>query len=169
MGIVTESILAQIFEQIPPLTAAGKPTYPTPKFYWGNDKDLNAFMKCAPVKYPLIWLIEGLEVEDLEKGGTVTRDCKFVLAINSLNQSELNPTTWANDFTDYLNPLRAQVIKGLQKSRATWIKGSASTIRRANHSEDGEKTPTTDVWNAIRLDVTVVFEPNKCVNTSIYG
>ena len=159
--IVTESILQEIFAQLPKYIDSNNSEF-QPKFEWGDQADLLLFLKTiSGNKYPLVWLVNGDQsVDNVSK--RVTRKCKFIIAKDSRNVTNRNPTVWINDFTKCLNPLLKNIITALEASGATAISGDYVERREANYTEEN-LMKATDFWNVIVLDVTVIFK-DRCVN-----
>lgn len=160
--IVTEVLLRSIFKQLPKLVDSNGKEF-TVNFEWGDQTDLIQFLKTiSGNKYPLVWLVSGNQTVDRQRN-TVSRKCRFIIAKDSKNVTNRNPTVWDNDFKDYLNPILENVLKALESSGATEIKGEFTETRDANYTEEN-LMKATDYWNVIVLDITVLFK-DRCINT----
>lgn len=162
--IVVETLLREIFSQIPDISYAGK-MYPV-KFHWGNQDDLNLYMKTEygnPT--PLIWLVEA-EDGCNDNAHSLERRIALRVAKSSEHKTDRNPIVWDSEFSQVLNPLLDKVIQCLNKSGVTTIVGGEYRKRlRANYSEyerttEGKtksETLTIDHWNVIYFEATVRF------------
>jgi len=174
--IVVEEILAEIFTQLPKYKDSKNKEFEI-KYEWGSEKDLTLFLKTiSGNKYPLIWLVQGKQTDDVFKH-SAERNLRLILAKNSEQKTNRNPTVFKSDFKDCLNPLLENVLKCFTSSRVTSIinNGQIEVDRRANYTEESkeDKTFTIDYWNAIILDITVRFEEKsngdpKCINNKIF-
>lgn len=169
--IVVETVLREIFTQLPQATIDSK-QYPI-RFSWGSQKDCNLHIASikSTNKYPLIWLVQGIEEGDFANH-KVERNIRLLIAKNSQRPTSTNPPVWDSEFENVLNPLLKNVITALTKSGVTTIIGSTYKIeRRANYSETDEKnTYTIDNWNVIVFEAKVRFEEKAdgtplCINT----
>jgi hypothetical protein len=160
MIVVVEDILTELFALLPLATFANAKTAPI-TFSWGNDKDLAKYLKLrlSKVNYPLIWLVTGDEIEN-RMANVILRKCRLIIAINSIRETEINPSIWETDFRLTLNPLKENVLIALQNSGKTRIVNPDKvTVRREpNYCDEGtNKAKTIDIWNAIVLDLEVEF------------
>lgn len=174
--IVIETLLREIFEQIPPMVYVdinkGESSIPV-KFHWGNQDDLTLYMKKENGNTtPLIWLVQG--DKDEIQAGEVNRKIRLILAKSSEHKTSMNPKVWDTEFVEFLNPLLDLVLKCLNESGVTQIMDRKySVYREANYSEferdsQGKKTSTTtiDHWNVITLECELLLqEANQCVRT----
>lgn len=171
--IVVETLLKDIFSQIPPVVDSNGKEFPV-KFHWGGQEDLNLYMKQeSGNKTPLIWLIQS--PENWERG-EVKKRAKFILAKNAPNPTDRNPVVWEKEFDTYLNPLLKKVQYGFSASGIMQIiQGSETVYRESNYSyergENGEVTNTTDFWNVITYEVELFFYGNgyDCVRQINYN
>lgn len=175
--IVPETILGEIFAQIPPIAYTdvnhGASTIEV-KYHWGGQDDMNLYMEReAGNKTPLIWLVPNkYEV----KAGEATVPIKLIIAKDSENKTAMNPKVWEDEFETVLDPLLENVIKSLERSGKTQILGNShSAYREANYSEyerdsTGSKTKnkTIDHWNVIVLELTLlILNDAYCVKDNI--
>ena len=153
--IVVETILREIFTQLPAYKDSNLKEYPI-KYEWGDQEDLVLFLKqIQGNKYPLVWLVEG-DQEVSRYGHSAERRLRLILAKNSENQTARNPTVWQSEFENCLNPLLENVLTALEASGVTTITDSYRLKRVANYV-DNNKTEATDFWNAIILDIDIRF------------
>ena len=159
--IVTETLLKTIFDQLPNYVSNGK-QYPI-KFEWGDQSDLLLFLKTiSGNKYPLVWLVNGNQTVD-RNANSVTRKCRLILAKDSQNVTNRNPTVWDTEFETVLNPLLKKVLKALESSGVTSIVGTFVERRDANYTEE-DLLKATDFWNVIVLDISIRFTDNCIIN-----
>ena len=166
--IVSETLLKEIFTQLPPYLDSKSRSFPI-KYEWGDQDDLLLFLKTTKDnKYPLVWLANGEQTVD-RMTHSLTRKCRLILAKDSKNVTNRNPTVFNTEFINCLNHLLENVLKCLERSAVTTIIGEYTERREANYTEE-DKTKATDFWNVIVLDITVRFEEkangeSKCINT----
>lgn len=159
--IVTETLLKEIFSQLPYFIDGNNREFPI-RYEWGDQADLLLFLKTiSGNKYPLIWLVNGEQTTDRTKS-IVTRKCRFIIAKDSKNVTNRNPTVWNDEFVNSLNPLLENVLRALEASGATEIIGGFVERREANYTEEN-LMKATDFWNVIVLDITVQFK-DRCLN-----
>ena len=165
--IVVETLLREIFSQIPDIDYAGK-QWPV-KYHWGGQDDLNLYMQTeAGNQTPLIWLVnDKVSFKSSEADSRI----KIIIAKSSENKGERNPIVWDSEFVQVLNPLLEKVIKCFQQSGITTIVNQSYDVyREANYSEyaKGEKgvTKTIDHWNVIIFESNINFNSiTSCVQT----
>jgi len=166
--IVTETLLKEIFSQLPPYKDSNEKEFPI-RFEWGNQNDLILFLsKISGNKYPLIWLVEGLQDVD-RYAHQVDRKCRLIIAKDCKKVTDRNPTVWNNEFVTALNPLLSNVLKAIERSGVTSIVGNHTEDRRANYTEE-DLAKAIDFWNVIILDITIKFIEKsdgtaQCINT----
>jgi len=166
--IVTETILREIFSQLPPYIDGNNKSFPI-KYEWGDQADLILFLKqIAGNKYPLVWLVNGDQSPD-RYAHTLTRKCRLILAKDSKHVTNRNPTVWDTEFSNCLNPLLENVYKALERSGVTMIVSTENERREANYTEE-DLLKATDFWNVIILDITLKFTEKsdgtpQCINT----
>lgn len=165
--IVTETILKDIFSQLPPYIDSGLKSFPI-KYEWGDQADLILFLKqISGNKYPLVWLVNGDEKSNIVTHKT-TRRCRLILAKDSKHVANRNPKVWETEFVNCLNPLLENVLKALERSGVTTILSIENQRREANYTEE-DLTKAVDFWNVIVLDINIEFSeksdstPN-CIN-----
>lgn len=166
--IVTETILRDIFTQLPPYIDSNSKSFPI-RFEWGDQPDLLLYLKqIAGNKYPLIWLVNGDQTPD-RYAHTLTRKCRLIIAKDSKHVTNRNPKVWDTEFKDCLNPVLENVYKALERSGVTTIVSIENERREANYTEE-DRTKATDFWNVIILDITLRFEEKsdgtpQCIKT----
>lgn len=166
--IVTETILREMFTQLPPYIDGNNKSFPI-KYEWGDQADLILFLKqIAGNKYPLVWLVSSDQSPD-RIAHSLTRKCRLILAKDSKHVTSRNPTVWDTEFNNCLNPLLENVYKALERSGVTTILSVENERREANYTEE-DLLKATDFWNVIILDITLKFTEKsdgtpQCINT----
>lgn len=166
--IVTETILREIFSQLPDYVDRNSKNFPI-KYEWGDQPDLILYLKqIAGNKYPLIWLVSGDQSVD-RYAHKVERRCRLILAKDSKHVTNRNPKVWDTEFVNCLNPLLENVYKALERSGVTSILSIENERREANYTEE-DLLKATDFWNVIILDITILFVEKsdgtpQCINT----
>lgn len=172
--IVEETILREIFEQLPAYVAdTTKPEIVKPiRYEWGSQPDLIKWLKTIEGnKYPLVWLEGSKSKYDRSKHNSEKR-CRLILANLSEKQNNRNPSIWDDDFVKCLNPLLDNVLQALERSNVTTILNTYEVFRDANYTEE-DLNKGTDFWNVIILDIELRFEEKAneepmCINKNIF-
>lgn len=166
--IVSETILREIFLQLPDYVDSNSKSFPI-RYEWGDQPDLILFLKqIADNKYPLVWLVNGDQTPD-RYAHKLTRRCRLILAKDSKHVTNRNPKVWDTEFVSCLNPLLENVYKALERSGVTTILSIENERREANYTEE-DLTKAIDFWNVIILDITLQFTEKsdgtaQCINT----
>mgnify|MGYP003650608321 CR=1 FL=1 len=151
--IVFEDGIQELVEQIPAIDGF------TPSFHWGSQDELNRYIALKEQPYPLVWLVSGNETHST-KDGEITRDCRFIVAVRELEHDQLNDYRLKKSFLNFLDPLAARVVEGLQKLSITSLPDESFRIQKyPNYSESGENK-TIDLWDAITIDCKVQMIDN---------
>jgi hypothetical protein len=121
----------------------------------------------------LIWLSTGVDENDLREP-SVTRKARIIIATRSLNESELNPFQYENDFKVLLQPIVNNLLTGLSLSGISRYDDSNFNSERVpNYSvsyKEESQTKQIDVWNAIVLDLGITFfNTSNCVRENIFN
>ena len=175
--IVFEEQLGRIIELLPSITDAKSNVFPM-NYNWGTIEVLNKYLLLPTneSKYPLIWLSTGSDENDLREP-SVTRKARIIIATRSLNESELNPFQYQNDFSVILQPIVDNLLIGLSLSGISRYDDSNFNSERVpNYSvtyrkdlEDKTKASQIDIWNAIVLDLNITFfNTSNCVRENIF-
>lgn len=162
--IVVEHVIRSIIDMIPEIELNPSVTQKA-KFHWGDEKELNRYIKTKKDNsYPLIWLLPSEDsYEGASKSQVVLKDCSFVIATRETRKDLFNDERYIKTFDLVLNPLTEKLIHGLTSSNITDRIGNDWTINRfPNYSADSEENGTIDLWDAIRLDISIRF--NQSVN-----
>lgn len=166
--MTTESVLRELFDQLPNVIDGNLNEF-KPKFNWGNQNALNLFLSQfkSTTKYPLIWLIEGEDVEN-SINKTITRNTRLFIAKQSIHQTNTNPIIWDTEFENVLNPLLENVKTALISGGVTEVKDRNFKIRRlANYSDKEQISATIDPWNVIILDFELIIRTKGCIKKTI--
>jgi len=166
--IVFEEQLGRIIELLPSITDANSNVFPM-NYNWGTIEVLNKYLLLPEnnSKYPLIWLSTGSDENDLREP-SVKRKARIIIATRSLNESELNPFQYENDFKVLLQPIADSLIDALITSNISRInREKIGTERVPNYSvsyKEESQIKQIDVWNAIVLDLDITFfNVSQCV------
>lgn len=155
--IVFEDGIEDLVSQIPAIEGF------EPSFHWGNDKELNRYIKLAQQPYPLVWLVTSQEVHDSKGQGTVRRQTRIIFATREPNIDMLNDYRLKNSYKRFLNPLLSRFLEGLAKNDRTSV-SQETTIRKHPNYSEADENKTIDLWDAITLDCTITMN-NNCQNT----
>lgn len=174
--ILPEERLKEIFDELPAITI-GASSY-TPIYDFGSQKDLYRFLNLKRKEvtstgsgniYPIIWM-----ETPVTKVGTNTRlSFPLTLVIATLTNSTMsNLERLAVSFDTVLTPLYDNILTGLQQSGFTQIvpveNNQTNSVTRTDYfnygTENDQNHETTDVWDAIKLECTVLMT-DKCLRT----
>ena len=174
--VIVEHIMREIFAQIPVINL-NIDEAKRPYFGWGNKKELNKHLALKNQDandeiYPLIWLLPSKD-SYVENGAIVNRDCSLIIATRESRVDMLNVQRWQKSFEYVLNPLTNFVLEGLKTSTASRIIETEWKIERFSDYSDAEESgndsenATIDLWDAVKLTVSVEFT-NNCLNNIIW-
>jgi len=164
--IVFETKLAQILDQLPDITDINGNVF-KPRFNWGTQDVLNKFIALPEniSKYPLIWLVNGVDSLNVTKDVATRNNCRLIIAKNSDAPNEFNDFQFQTDYDIVLNPLLENIIKALERSGVSRIiDGDYSVERLPNYSETTNETKTLAIWNAITFDCSLELRGDRCIN-----
>lgn len=170
--IVFEEQLGRLVDVLPAFTDANSDSFAV-KYGWGDVNELNKYMYVNGQNvYPLIWLTNSPDTHNLREPN-VKRNARIIVATRSLNQDELSPFQYSNDFAVILQPTLNNLIKALKQSGISIL--NETTIKtervinygveyRKEYQTQGE-TNTLDVWNVIVFDAEITFtSTTTCLN-----
>ena len=163
--IVFETKLAEILDQLPLLTDANNNTF-KPRFNWGTQDVLNKFITLQEniSKYPLIWLVNGIDNLNTTKDVATRNNFRLILAKNSDEPNEFNDFQFQTDYDLMLNPLLENVIKAFERSGVSKIIDNAYTVERLpNYSEVTDENKTLAIWNAIVFNCSLELRGDRCI------
>ena len=165
--IVVEHRLRDIISQIPTIALNADYLAVSPKFGWGNKKELNRYLELKKEgSYPLIWLLPSKESHK-NNGESVQRKCVFIIAHLEKDTSLFNDERYLKSFDLILNPLTDYLVQGLRTASISFIVDDEWEIfKEPNYSEtqSADEHGTIDLWDAIRLDCNIEIT-NDCLNT----
>jgi hypothetical protein len=165
--IVFEDQLARLIEFLPKATANGKEA--TINFNWGTENKLAEYLtKKGKLSFPLIWLVEGEDTNNL-KEPSVTRNARIVILHESQAPSEFNPYQHQYDYDIILQPILDNLLNLLNVSQISRInQKEIKTQRIKNYSLREVNKSLVYICNAIVLDLEITFFNIQC-ETIIYN
>lgn len=164
--IVVEEKLRELFDLIPEIKV-NENNINKPTFSWGNELALNQFLlasfKDKTFKtYPLIWLLPSKD-EYNSSLDILSKRVSLIISTRETNKDYLNDTRLQKSFKYTLIPLVDYVLQALNNGSITnSISIDIEQFKYPNYAVDDQE-PTIDRWDAIRIDLDVVFN-NNCVN-----
>lgn len=167
--IVFEDQLARLVEVLPPLTN-GTITQQI-NFNWGTSEVLaNYLTKSGKLGFPLVWLVEGEDTNDLREP-SVTRNARIVILYESQAPSEFNPYQHKFDYDVILQPILDNLLLALNQSGISRYDNSNFTTQRIkNYSMREEKKSLVFICNAIVLDAEITFSGiSSCLQTITFN
>lgn len=170
--IVFEEQLGRLVDALPNFVDANADSYKV-KYGWGDINELNKYMFVNTGQiYPLVWLTNSQDNHNLREPN-VKRNARIIIATRSLNQDELSPFQYSNDFEVILQPTLDNFIIALKQSGISILNlTTVKTERVINYGVEYRKeyqtqgeTNTLDVWNAIIVDAEITFSSTTtCLN-----
>lgn len=165
-----EERLIELFETLPPIPYLGKDYNVSLEV--GDNKDLNRFLRSKRKEknsniYPLLWVQTPIR-SDLDRQFT---EASIRLVIATLTNDNLsNRQRLQTTFKEVLNPVFRNVLTALNESGFTQvIRDEYTRTNFFNYgSEDNTKHETTDIWDAILLEITIRIDSN-CLQKIIYN
>lgn len=167
--IIFEDQLARITQVLPILNINGvdMPIY----FNWGDSEVLAKYLtESNGDKFPLIWLIEGEDTNDLREP-SVTRNAKIVILNQSESPEQFNDYQHEFDYKVILQPILDNLLKALENSGISRFDNTNfRTYRRKNFSMVEINKSLVYICNAIELDATITFSGiSSCINENIFN
>ena len=161
----------ELFGTLPPITVDGK-DYPV-SFEIGSPDDLNKYLNQKQKEvsvsggsiYPILWLETPIETD----GNDTIRTMPIKLVLAELSNNNLsNRERLETTFKLTLNPLLKNVLTALRQSGFTKIiRDANNNLREYNQTNffnygtpDEAKHITTDIWDAIKLDLRLEMNTN---------
>lgn len=163
--IVFEDQLARIVEVLPPLTSGALSQ--TINFGWGTEEVLSKYLTLkGKLSFPLIWLVEGEDANDLREP-SVSRNAKVIVLYESQAPNELNPYQHEFDYKVILQPILDNLLIALTQSGISRYDDSNFRTRRVkNYSMREENKNLVFICNAIVLDAYITFSGiSTCLQT----
>ncbi len=175
--IIFEDQLARIVQVLPPLTS-GSLTQKI-NFGWGTEEVLTKYLTMAgKLSFPLIWLAEGEDVNDLREP-SVKRNARIIILYESQAPSEFNAYQHEYDYNVILQPILDNLLVALRSSQISDIVDSRQIKTRrykgylAEYTKDHKQktdNKATYICNAIILDCEIVFRNvERCIPTIIFN
>ena len=155
--IIVEDRFAEVFNFIPDVQYPGAAESYTPIFKYGDDKELNTFLKYSESRnekpYPLIWLLYPY-VEKHQKNKVELPSVSFILAVDTTS-AMMNPERIEETYKKILIPLYDNFIAVLSKNNIINIEHNFNVIKYPNYSDDnstGDKNKTISRWDALKVN-----------------
>jgi hypothetical protein len=166
--IIFEDQLARITGVLPILNVNGvdMPIY----FNWGTAEVLAKYLTESEGRnFPLIWLIEGEDTNDLREP-SVTRNARIVILNESEAPNEFNDYQHQFDYDVILQPILDNLLKALENSGISrYDDSNFRTQRVKNYSMTQVNESLLYICNAIVLDASITFSGiSSCINTNIF-
>jgi hypothetical protein len=165
--IVFEEKIRELIDVLPHLENENG-SFPI-RYDWGTQDVLNKFLilKENVSKYPLIWLVTGLDTHDYISE-TITRKSRFVIATNSKDKEQFNEYQYQNDYSKILIPVYQNLITLLERSGITTIINQSINFElKPNYSVNDNGNGLITTWNALVVDVEIQINLKKCQNKLI--
>jgi hypothetical protein len=162
--IVFEEKLRELIALLPQ-TADGF----TVRYDWGTLDVLNKFLLLpeSRAKYPLIWLVSGSDTDNFTNK-TNTRRVSLVIATASNDVDQFNEMQYKTDYVNILLPIYEDLHTVLVKSGITILINDEITKELVpNFSFNRNEKGLIDIWNALFLNLEIVFDSKKCINKNI--
>jgi hypothetical protein len=168
--IVFEERLGELVALLPPHINEGSTTEFPIKYGWGTQDELNKYLALPrqDSPYPLIWLINGTDKENLSEG-VVRRRTNLLIATVSDKQSEMNPFIYQTDYKDVLVPVVENLIQVFIQSGISQIIRNEIERQFLPNFSVRENNGQIDVWNVISLDLELAIFSNTCINTIFFN
>jgi len=169
--ISIEDKLTEMFDTLPLMTngIGGGATY-KPIFGYGDEKELNAFLKMkekGESPYPLIWLLYPYK-ENQTKNHVEVSNIQFILAVKS-NMPMQNFERMQVTFKAILIPLYNNISYLFKTANIVNVSGDYDVIKYPNYSYDakGAETFGNLVWDAMKIEFDIKIK-NTCFKAQIF-
>jgi len=157
--IVFEDELARIIEVLPTpiINEIDKPIF----FNWGTETVLANYLTLSRGEnFPLIWLAEGQDTNDLREP-SVSRNARIVILYQSQAPSEFNPYQHEWDYNVILQPIADNLLTALTQSGISRYDDKTLKSQRVkNYSMNTTEDSLVFICNAIVIDVDLTFTDN---------
>lgn len=167
--IVFEDQIARIVEILPSVTVGDITS--SINFGWGTETVLANYLTMnGKLSFPLIWLVEGTDTNDLREPN-VTRNARLVILNESQLPSEFNPYQHEYDYKLILQPICDNLLIALNNSGISRYKDNEfKTQRVKNYSMREVDQSLVYVCNAIVLDTEITFSGiSSCIKQNIFN
>jgi len=154
--IIFEDQLARIVGVLPTITVGDATA--SVKFGWGTETVLANYLTLAGRNsFPLIWLVEGIDTNDLREP-SVSRNARIVILHESQAPSEFNPYQHEYDYKLILQPILDNLLQALSQSGISrYNSNSFTTERIKNYSTREIDKSLVYMCNAIALETQIIF------------
>jgi len=154
--IVFEDQLARIVQVLPNVTVGDQTA--TVNFNWGTETVLANYLTLnGKLSFPLIWLVEGQDTNDLREP-SVSRNARIVILHESQAPSEFNPYQHEYDYKLILQPIADSLINALTNSGISRIDDKTIRTQRVkNYSMREVDKSLVYICNAIIIESDVIF------------
>jgi hypothetical protein len=162
--IVFEDELARLVEVLPKANING--TEVQVNFNWGTETVLSNYLTLnGKLSFPLIWLVEGEDTNDLREP-SVTRNARIVILYESQAPSEFNTYQHEWDYKIILQPILDNLLQILKLSGISrYDDRNFRTQRVKNYSMRNADESLVFICNAIVLDSSITFSgTSTCIN-----
>jgi len=171
MGVVKEMIiveerLEEMFNTLPMIQTSNGDFQPI--FMYGDQKELNAFLKTSigsDKPYPLIWLVYPYEENHTRTHVDIQR-LSLILAVET-NNAMLNPERMENTFKTVLVPLWNNIRHLFNASGTIDVNQEYDIIKFPNYGETDTESESIDVWDALKVTFKCKIN-NYCLKQIIY-
>lgn len=163
--IVFEDELARIIEVLPSITVGN--VNKSVNYNWGTETVLANYLTLEGTdSFPLIWLVEGEDTNDLREP-SVKRNARIVILHKSQQPEQFNPYQHEYDYKIILQPILDSLLTALEQSGiSTYDTKNFKTQRVKNYSMKTENESLVYICNAIVFDAEIKFNGiSSCMNT----
>lgn len=164
--IVFEDQLARIVEVLPTAKVGNKEAIIN--YGWGTEAVLTKYLTLkGKLSFPLIWLVEGEDVNDLREP-SVKRNSRIVILHESQAPSEFNTYQHEYDFKLILQPILDNLLIALKQSGISRYNDSNFKTQRVKNYNlrQTETESLVYICNAIVLDAEITFSgQSTCLQT----
>jgi len=162
-AIIVEDRFDEVLAFLPDMTYPGKATIFPVTFGYGDDFELNQFLKNNQKPYPLVWLLYPY-LEKHFKTKVELPSVSFILAVDTkaaMVNAERIDTTYKN----ILMPLYDNFKHVITRNNIMNVKHEFNVTKFPNYSDDGsskEKNKTTARWDALKVNFSCDIN-NTCL------
>ena len=166
--IIFEDRLAELIGSMPKLTL-NNIEYQI-NFDWGTEEVLAKYLLLnKTLSFPLIWLIEGQDTNDLREP-SVKRNSRLVILNESMQPDQFNSYFHKYDYDKVLQPILDNLLIGLKQSGFTrYDDKNIKTQRVKNYSmRNNDDKSLIYICNAIVLDAEITIT-DGCLQKIFYN
>ena len=154
-AIIIEDKLEAIFAYLPAMTYTIGGTTFNPVFRYGDQKELNVFIKSyeseSQTPYPLIWLLYPSK-EMHHKNKVQLEDLTLILIVNT-NDKMLNKERLDTTYRKVLLPLYENIFSAFQKAVNVNLLETIEVTKFPNYGDtesNSDSSFTVDLWDALK-------------------